>query len=164
MNKILISACLIGQKVRYDGGDAFCNHSTIQQWHKEKRLIPICPEVSAGLSVPRISCEIVGDGGGGHAVLTGKAEVVSRDGSFKTIEFVNGAQLALKLAKKHNIVIATLKSNSPSCGNHSIYDGTFSGSKISGMGVTAALLSENGIKVFNEQQILEAADYLSNLL
>ena len=77
MQKILISGCLIGQKVRYHGSDALCHNDIIEKWQQENRLVPICPEVAGGLPVPRPSCEIVGKDGG-FAVLAGEAKVISQ--------------------------------------------------------------------------------------
>jgi len=161
MKKILISGCLVGQKVRYHGNDALCHHKTLEKWQNEGRLIAICPEVSAGLPIPRPSCEI--QGGTGLAVLNGKAKVITHNGIDRTATFLVGANKALEIAKLHSIKIAILKSNSPSCGNNSIYDGTYTGTIISGIGVTAALLTQNGLFVFNENQIDEAEKILHEL-
>lgn len=158
MQKILISSCLIGQKVRYHGKDAFYDSNIISKWINERRIIAICPEVSAGLPIPRPSCEIIG--GDGHDVIKGKARVLSNTNIDRTDYFIQGAHNALSLVKKHNIRIAILKSNSPSCGNKNIYDGTHSGNIIAGSGTTAALLLENGIQVFNEFELNEAFLYL----
>lgn len=162
MQKILISACLLGQNVRYDGENNLCQHPILKTWMEEGCLVSICPEVSAGLPTPRPSCEIIGEGGG-FAVLKKKARVVSRTNIDRTTEFRLGAEKALQLAQKHNIVVGILKSNSPSCGNVTIYDGTYSGKLKSGMGVTAALLTKHGIKVFNENQLQEAKSYIKNV-
>lgn len=158
MEKILISGCLLGQKVRYHGGDAFCDNPIIKKWQEEGRLVAVCPEVSAGLSIPRESSEIVG--GTGIDVLRRSAKVLSHTGLDKTEAFIKGAKHALTTASKYNIKIAILKKGSPSCGNTTIYDGTFSGKITTGSGVTAALLVENGIQVFNDDQIVEAHEYL----
>lgn len=162
MQKILISGCLMGQKVRYHGNDAPCSHKAIDKWQREDRIVAICPEVFAGLSVPRPSCEIQGEGGG-PAVLAGKAKVVTHTGLDKTDAFISGANKALEIVKSQNIKIAILKSSSPSCGNNTIYDGSYSGKKIPGMGVTAALLAEYGVTVFNENQIDLAETFLEKL-
>ena len=161
MEKVLMSGCLIGQKVRYHGGDALYEHPIIAVWAQEGRIISICPEVSAGLPVPRPPCEIVG--GDGRDVLVGAAKVISHTGIERTEAFILGANNALNLVKKHNIKIAILKSKSPSCGNTSIYDGTYSGKVKEGSGITAALLQENGIRVFNESEIDSAVQYLSTI-
>lgn len=144
MEKILVSACLIGQKVRYHGGDALSSSQIINAWQKEGRIVSICPEVSAGLPVPRPSSEIVG--GTGKDVLEGQAKVLSHTGIDRTEAFITGAKNALNLAKKFHIKMAILKSNSPSCGNTTIYDGSYKGIKIEGSGVTAELLKKMAFK------------------
>ncbi len=161
MEKILISSCLIGEAVRYNGGHCFVKSPIIQQWLREGRLVPICPEVAGGLPVPRPPAEVVG--GDGEAVLEGRAIVHTREGQTVTAQYVLGAQKALDLARWHNIRIAILKENSPACGTHWVYDGTFSGSKRKGMGVTAALLKRHGIRVFNENELEAVVAYLQKL-
>jgi uncharacterized protein YbbK (DUF523 family) len=111
------------------GGNALCTHDFLQKWQDEKRLISICPEVSAGLSVPRPSSEIVGNGGG-KAVLMDNAKVITHSGQNKTDCFLTGAKKALALAQTYNIKMAILKMNSPSCGNNTIYDGSYTGTII----------------------------------
>lgn len=161
MEKILISSCLIGCNVRYHGGNANVDNQILEEFKSQKRLISICPEVSAGLEVPRTSSEIVG--GSGIDVINGRAEVISRIGENKTDAFIQGANNALDIAKKFDIKIAILKKNSPSCGNKSIYDGSFSGNIIKGSGVTSSLLSDNGIKVFNETELQEVKKFIKRL-
>ncbi len=153
--KILISACLLGNKVRYDGGDCFCEHPILIQWQRENRLVVLCPEMAGGLPAPRPACQIVGSGGG-LAVLEGKAQVLSVEGKNATAEYQQGAYKALELAQTHRVVMAILKARSPSCGNRQIYDGSFSKTLVSGMGVTAALLTQHGFKVFNEEELEDA--------
>lgn len=154
MEKILFSSCLLGK-------NAFYEHPIIDKWNLEKRIISICPEVSDNLSIPRPSCEIIG--GNGYDVLSKKAMVFSNTGIEKTQAFIRGAENTLNLAKTYKIKIAILKSNSPSCGNSKIYDGTFSNTVIDGIGVTAALLVQYQIKVFNEFEIEKAQIYLNQI-
>jgi uncharacterized protein YbbK (DUF523 family) len=161
MEKILISSCLIGCNVRYHGGNANIDNHILEEFKSQKRLISVCPEVSAGLEVPRTSSEIVG--GNGIDVINGRAEVISRIGENKTDFFIQGAKNALDIAKKFDIKIAILKKNSPSCGNKSIYDGSFRGNIVKGSGVTASLLSDNGIKVFNETELQEVKEFIKRL-
>lgn len=158
VEKILISGCLIGLKVRYHGGDALCNSRIIDKWEKEGRIVSICPEVSAGLPIPRPSSEIIN--GTANDVLKGNAKVFTHTGIDRTDVFIQGAFKALSLAKKFNIKIAVLKKNSPSCGNTTVYDGSFSGQIVPGSGVTAQLLNDNGIRVFNELELDEADIYM----
>lgn len=155
MSKILVSACLLGERVRYHGGAATLDHPTLERWRQEGRIVPVCPEVSGGLSTPRPAAEIVGGDGG--AVLRSAAFVRRKDGTDISHAFVAGADAAVALARAHGIRVALLKEGSPSCGGHAIYDGTFTGTRLAGEGVTAAALRLAGIRVFSEAEI-EAAD------
>jgi uncharacterized protein YbbK (DUF523 family) len=159
--KLLISACLLGQKVRYDGGDKDCRGALLDELIKQDRVIAFCPEVAGGLPVPRLPAEI--QNSDGAAVLADRARVIDSAGNDVTQAFLEGARLALQLARQHNVKAAILKERSPSCGGQAIYDGTFSKQIKPGRGVTAALLEQHGIKVFNETQINEAVAYAANL-
>lgn len=161
MDKILVSRCLLGHRVRYDGG-ASGPFNQLEQWIAEGRVVPLCPEVAGGLPTPRAAAEI--PGGQGIEVLDGHARVMTSEGEDVSAEFLSGARQALELAQKHRIRIAVLKANSPSCGNLRTYDGTFSGVKVSGEGVTAALLARNGVQVFSELELAEAAAALAQLI
>jgi uncharacterized protein YbbK (DUF523 family) len=160
MQKILVSRCLLGHRVRYDGG-ASGPFDQLQQWLDEGRVVPLCPEVAGGLPTPRAAAEI--PGGQGGEVLDGHASVITTEGDDVSAEFLSGAYQALERVQKHGIRIAVLKANSPSCGNLLTYDGTFSGVKVSGEGVTAALLRRNGVQVFSELELVEAAVALDAL-
>ncbi len=160
MEKILISACLVGQKVRYDGR-ASSGAEVIHRWQREGRVVAICPEVAGGLTVPRPGAEIVG--GDGEAVIDGEARLLTAAGADVTRAFVAGAHHALALAQRESVKLAVLKARSPSCGAATIYDGTFSGRKIAGAGVTAALLRRHGIAVFSDEELDEAQIVLDEL-
>jgi len=160
MQKILVSRCLLGHRVRYDGG-ASGPFDQLQQWLDDGRVVPLCPEVAGGLPTPRAAAEI--PGGQGGEVLDGHASVITTEGDDVSAEFLSGAYQALDLVQKHGIRIAVLKANSPSCGNLLTYDGTFSGVKVSGEGVTAALLRRQGVQVFSELELVEAAVALNAL-
>jgi len=149
--KILISACLLGESVRYDGKCNRVVNDTIQKWLAEGRLVPICPEVAGGLSTPRAPAEI--QFGSGADVIAGGAKVINIENIDVTENFIVGANLALTLAKNNNCRYALLAAKSPSCGNNDIYDGHFIGQLIVGQGTTAALLEQHGVKVFNQNQI-----------
>jgi uncharacterized protein YbbK (DUF523 family) len=110
-------------------------------------VVPVCPEVAGGLPIPRPAAEIVG--GDGQDVLEGRARVRTRDGKDVTDAFLTGAELALQTALRFAIKTAVLQPRSPSCGSSQIYDGTFRGGLLTGQGVTAALLTRNGIDVFS---------------
>jgi uncharacterized protein YbbK (DUF523 family) len=161
MEQILVSACLLGQPVRYDGTGKRSDDRVFEQWRDEGRLIPFCPEVRGGLAVPRPPAEI--SGGLGGDVLDGHARVLTRNGLDVTDNFLEGARQALEQARSSGIRMAILKQGSPSCGNGLIFDGTFSGGKRSGVGVTTALLERHGIAVFAEDAIEEAAAHLAHL-
>ena len=161
MIRVLVSACLLGERVRYNGGSAESGDALLAKWLDEGRVVPFCPEVAGGLGVPRPAAEI--DGNGGEAVLDGAASVLTRASDDVTANFLRGAQLALAAAHTQGARLAILKDGSPSCGSDSIYDGTFTGSRRQGHGVTTALLERHGIRVFSEARMAEAAAYLSAL-
>ena len=158
--KLLISRCLLGHRVRYDGG-ASGPYAQLAQWQAEGRVIALCPEVAGGLPTPRAPAEI--PGGQGVQVLDGTAPVMTVEGEDVTAAFVSGARQALALVQQHGIGIAILKANSPSCGNVLTYDGSFSTTKVEGQGVTAALLTRAGVQVFSELQLEEAVEALAQL-
>ena len=145
MEKILISACLIGDKTRYDGKSSY--NPLVKELLEKYELVPFCSEVEGGLPTPRKPSEIVKD------------KVVNLDGKDVTRNYQKGAELALNICKYLHIKVAILKDGSPACGVHQIHDGKFSGKKIKGMGITASLLSKNGIKVISEDEI---AEFLNN--
>lgn len=150
--KILVSACLLGQPVRYNGAGKPLAHPALARWQAEGRVVSICPEVMAGFAIPRAPAEIA-DGANGAAVLDGAARVIDTTGVDVTAQFIEGAQIALDLANQHDCRFALLIDGSPSCGSGLIYDGSFSGIKHPGAGVTAALLRMNGIEVFCDSEI-----------
>lgn len=145
---ILISACLLGENVRYDASNNKIDSTLFESVLSSHTLFSFCPEVEGGLLTPRNPAEILN-----NKVFTNQNDDV-------TSAFELGAQKALDLCQKENIQVALLKAKSPSCGNEYIYDGTFSKQLISGMGITAKLLSQNGIKVFNEEQLELFINYL----
>ncbi|MGE0132942.1 MAG: DUF523 domain-containing protein [Blastocatellales bacterium] len=159
MESVLVSSCLLGEAVRYNGADKRCDHHVLQRWIREGRVTLVCPEVAGGLLIPRPPAEIA-DGAGGLKVLTGVAKVVDANGRKVSEHFVKGAEQALDLARSRNIRIAVLKEGSPSCGSSYTYDGSFSGTKTPHPGVTAALLRQAGIHVFSEAQLEEADSLL----
>jgi uncharacterized protein YbbK (DUF523 family) len=160
--KVLVSACLLGHKVRYDGGDKACDSGILASWIQQGRVLALCPEVAGGLPTPRPPAEIEATQDGAQ-VLRGAARVVEETGRDVTQQFVAGAHAALRLAQAHGVRLAVLKEGSPSCGSASVYDGSFSGATVAGAGVTAALLRENGILVFSERQLQQAQAQLETL-
>lgn len=151
--KILVSACLMGFKVRYNGSEKNALQQTLARWQQEQRLVTHCPELAAGLPVPRLPAEIVG--GNGADVMREEARIVESDGSDVTAHYQLAAWLALRAARDQGCSAALLTDGSPTCGSRVIYDGSFSGQQRAGMGVAAALLSQHGIKVFSDRQIPE---------
>ena len=139
MEKLIISACLLGENCKYNGKS---NHNQKVCALREKYdLVPVCPETAGGLKCPRLPAEIVGE----KVFLSDKTDV--------TDEFKKGAQHTLKTAIAYDCRKAVLKANSPSCGNKTVYDGTFSKKLVKGDGITAKLLKENGIVIFTEEDI-----------
>lgn len=134
----IVSACLCGEKVRYDGKSNI--KKKIKKLVEEGKAIMICPEIEGGLPVPRHPCEIQNN------------KVINNNGEDKTLNFNKGAEKTLHLCKKYNIKKAILKEKSPSCGSNLIYDGTFSKTLIPGKGITAKLLEEKGIQVISDEE------------
>jgi len=165
MEKILVSACLLGRPVRYDGRHLAVKASLLDraltQWQEEGRVVSVCPEVDAGMSIPRAPAEI--SGGNALGVIAGSAKVVDNEGDDLSAYFIEGASIALALCQKYNVKIAMLTEFSPSCGSSAIYDGRFTDHKIPGAGVTATLLQQHGIKVFSQHELVEASRALECL-
>lgn len=159
MEKILISACLAGHRVRYDGKQAEVTHALLMDLGRRGRLVAVCPEVSGGMKIPRPPAQIVH--GNGLDVLSGKANVVDITGRDVTPDFVRGAEYALSMARRNRIGMAILKEKSPSCGVNRIYDGHFTATLMPGTGVTTALLKLNGIQVFSENELDQVAALLA---
>lgn len=138
MEKLLISACLLGVSCRYDGKSKPLPEA--EKLIEKYELIPVCAEIMGGLPTPRIPAEISGD------------KVITEDGREVTAEYLRGAEEVLRLAKLFGCKKALLKERSPSCGSGMIYSGNFDGTLVEGNGKTAALLIKNGIRVFGESR------------
>lgn len=128
----LVSACLVGLCTRYDG--AVKSHAECRKFLEDSIWIPVCPEQLGGLPTPRPASDIIG--GNGHNVLEGNATVCTREGDDMTAPFIQGAKQVLQIANAHKIEGVCLKARSPSCA----VSGT--------IGVTAALLKNNGFKLY----------------
>ncbi|RXI49004.1 DUF523 domain-containing protein [Clostridium tetani] len=146
---IIISACLCGVNCKYNGKNNL--KEGVEKLLKEGKLIPVCPEQLGGMETPREPHEIVDSTA--LEVLRGKGKVLSITYKDSTDKFIKGAYETLRMAKDLGVTEAILKSNSPSCGFGTIYDGNFSGNKIKGNGVTAELLKRENIKIYNEEYI-----------
>ncbi|MBR5389943.1 MAG: DUF523 domain-containing protein [Clostridia bacterium] len=137
--KILVSACLLGARCRYDGAAKPC--PAVIALAERHTLVPVCPEQLGGLSTPRAPAERQGD------------RVCTHAGVDVTKQYRRGAEETLRMARLLGCECAVLKERSPSCGTGEIYDGRFSGRLISGNGVAAALLRENGLLIVGESQV-----------
>ena len=151
-SKILVSACLMGQAVRYDGKAKPFVHPALERWKEEGRLVVICPEMSAGMPVPRPPAELA-KGVSARNILEKRGSVLENTGRDVSDFFRQAAENALHLAQQEGCKHALLIDGSPSCGSTFIYDGTFSGQRKTGSGVTATLLKDNGIQVWTPQDI-----------
>lgn len=149
---ILISACLLGRPVRYDGKGKPVSHPAIARWQAEGRLVGFCPEQAGGLPTPRPPAEIEG-GMGGEDVIEGRARVVENTGRDVSDAFVEGGRQAVEFARANGCAFALLIDGSPSCGSGFIYDGSFSAVRHPGLGVTAALMRRAGISVYSDREI-----------
>ncbi len=162
MEKILVSACMMGQKVRDNASDVETGDEVLARWREGGRLVTFCPELAGGFPVPRPRAEIEA-GRGGEAVLDAEARVLEDTGGDVTGYFRKGGEAAMAAARTHGVRMAVLKEGSPSCGSGRIYDGNFSGRTVAGRGVTTALLERGGVRVFSEEETSEAGAYLRRL-
>ncbi len=142
--KILVSSCLLGMKINYEGKAHLIDQ--LRQLFLQGQAIPICPEVLANLPIPRDPAEIV--------MVNGERKVYNKKELDVTEDYQLGAQRTLDTARTSGAKIAIMKSNSPSCGCGKVYDGTFGKKLIDGDGITAALLKENGVRVITEADFL----------
>ena len=146
--RVLVSACLLGVNCRYNGIPKE-NEAVKELLEREDIfLIPVCPEQLGGLPTPRTPSERRGEA------------VVSSEGEDRTAAFAKGAEETLRIAKLYGCEAALLKERSPSCGNKEVYDGSFTGTAVTGEGVTAELLRKNGVKVFGESELTEFLEYV----
>ncbi|MCZ8179305.1 MAG: DUF523 domain-containing protein [Rhizobium sp.] len=157
--KILISACLLGRPVRYDGKGKPLADPRIERWKAQGRLVGFCPEQAGGLPTPRPPAEIEG-GMSGEDVLAGRARVMEVTGGDVTEAFVEGGKKAVAFAREQGCDVALLIDGSPSCGSGFIYDGSFSGTRHPGFGVTAALMRQAGIAVFSDRELDRLAAHI----
>ncbi len=159
MIRILVSSCLMGQKVRYNGSAKLEEHPLLMQWQDEGRLVPHCPELAAGFQVPRPPAEIT-DARSGEDVLSGEALILEKTGNDVTDLYRIAAFSALEAAQSNNCEYALMTDGSPSCGVSFLYDGSFSGKKHAGSGITTTLLEQHGIRVFGDTEIEQLNDLL----
>lgn len=142
--RVLVSDCLRGVACRFDGSSK--PSRSVKRLCEKVEVVGVCPEIAAGLSVPRLPAEQVGD------------RVRLIDGSDVTEDFRRGAQLSLDRARsrgalKKGAPLAVLKGKSPSCGVGLVYDGSHSGRLIKGDGVFVRLLKKEGVCVVSEDVV-----------
>ena len=138
--KILVSACLLGENCKYNGGNNFA--PAVVEFLKGREVLTICPEMMAGMGCPRTPIEIV-DG-----------VLMDRDGNNVDEAMRNAVEQAMEVIRKENIQCAILQSRSPTCGVNQVYDGTFSGKLISGSGIFAQALKDAGYQVLDAEDII----------
>ena len=145
INKILVSACLMGLKVRYNGKEKAQMTHQLARWQQEQRLVIHCPELAAGLPIPRTPSE--------RDMVAGSGRVVSSEGEDRTEAFAAGVRATVHVAQRHRAQVAVLKAKSPACGVGQVYDGTFSGTLVPGDGVATEALRDLGIRCVTEQEL-----------
>jgi len=138
--KIVVSACLLGENCKYNGGNNF--RESVARFADGKEVIPVCPEVLAGLGTPRVPIEIK------NGIVT------SQTGEVVDSQIREAVAKILEALSKEEIQCAVLKARSPTCGVKQVYDGTFSGTLVDGMGVLAAELKKNGYKVVDSEDFV----------
>lgn len=146
MAVILVSACLYGCECRYKGDS--CEKAGLPALLAGHMLVPVCPEQLGGLATPRAPAERQGD------------RVITREGVDVTAQYRKGAETALYIARRSGAVAALLKANSPSCGKGVIYDGSFTGARCAGNGVSTELLLGADIPVFTEEELDDLLAFL----
>lgn len=139
--RIVVSACLLGENCKYNGGNN--RNERVLRYVEGHEVIPVCPEMLGGLPCPRKPVEWVGE------------RVLTRDGDDCTEAFRLGVQRAVDIIGDRQIDLAILQSRSPTCGVKQIYDGTFSGTRIDGMGALARALKERGIPLMDAEDVPE---------
>lgn len=157
--KILVSGCLLGQPVRYNGCAFTLESELLSHWSKQGMIVPLCPEIAAGFQTPRPPAEIE-QGYDGFDISLGRGRILEKSGHDVTALFISGAQIALDVAIAAGCRYALLTDGSPSCGSSFIYSGQHNGQQRPGSGIAASRLKEAGIKVFAQHQIQQLADDL----
>ena len=158
-DKLLVSACLLGDPVRYDGASKKLDNAQLEQLQAQGRVVRFCPEVAGGLPIPRPAAEI--QHADGAAVIDGTASVKTGCGEDVSAAFITGAERTLEFCREHGVKVAVLTEASPSCGSGQIYDGSFTRSRIEASGVTTTLLRRHGIAVYSQHQLAQALDHLA---
>lgn len=135
--KVVVSACLLGENCKYNGGNNYCD--AVVKFVEGREVISVCPEHLAGLGVPRAPIEIV-DG-----------VVRRKDGTSVDENLRKAVQQILSQLEGQDIECVILKSRSPTCGVKQVYDGTFSGKLVDGMGILASALRGKGYTIVDSE-------------
>ncbi len=161
MLKVLVSGCLGGAAIRFNGTGVPLASPIWHQWAAEGRLVSICPELAVGFPVPRPPAEIAD--GTAAAVLDGEAQVRESSGRDVTELFRAAAHQALRRAIDAGVALAVLVDGSPTCGSSYVYDGSFSGITVPGRGVATEALRRHGVPVFHHHELERAAAALAEM-
>ena len=137
--KVVVSACLLGENCKYNGGNN--RNPAVLEFIRGKEVIPVCPEVLAGLGTPRVPIENLGD------------KVVTQEGKDVTEALRGAVEQILTRLSGEDVECVILKSRSPTCGVKQVYDGSFSGTLVDGMGVLARALRDAGYRVIDAEDI-----------
>jgi uncharacterized protein YbbK (DUF523 family) len=136
----VVSACLLGVRCRYDGGDK-AHPAAVARHAADAEILPLCPEVLARLGVPRPAI-----------VLTDEGRARTADGRDVTTQLEAGATLAERLADLAGASRALLKERSPSCGCRRVH-GAPDGGLRAGEGRFAARLRARGLPLASEEDV-----------
>ena len=137
--KILVSACLLGENCKYNGGNNY--NAAVARFVEGKEVLPVCPEMMAGMGCPRTPIEIV-DG-----------VLMDRDGNNVDEAMRQAVAHAMERIRQEKIHCAVLQSRSPTCGVNQVYDGSFSGKLIPGSGIFAQALKDAGYPVMDAEDL-----------
>lgn len=136
--KYLVSACLLGRNCKYNGGNNYSE--AVMTFLQGKEVIEVCPEVLAGLGIPRTPIEIV------------SGTMLDRNGNCVDIPLRKAVSQILEQIRGEEVT-CILKSRSPTCGVKQVYDGTFSGTLIDGAGILAQALLDAGYCVIDAEDL-----------
>ena len=137
--RVLVSACLLGRNCKYNGGNNY--NERVAAFVKDKEVIAYCPEVMAGMGIPRTPIEIVG------------GVLMDRNRNNVDEAMREAVRRALEEIGKLDVDCAVLQSRSPPCGVNPVDAGTFSGQLIEGQGIFAKALMNAGIRVIDAEDV-----------
>lgn len=159
--KILVSACLLGERVRYDGRAKLFENDLLRKWQQSGWVVPLCPELAAGFAIPRPPAEIEPHFGGAD-VLAGLARVFENGGRDVTEKYLLAAHIAVSTARAKGCRYALLTDGSPACGSSFVYAGRHDNVRKFGEGVVTSALREFGVAVYSQDEIAHLAARLAD--